>query len=139
MALGGPMKDSLLQKYIPGPGRYDKNSTLDNAHITLKSRLPDKSQDHLLKVPGPGAYDYEEIGKDKYYITSKHPNKTNFAKISPPHLDKPQNRTINVGPGSCKTENIVDNTHREDLNKEGKYVLSKNKSSKSRQFSKLPR
>ncbi len=59
MALGGPMKESLLQKYIPGPGRYKEYSTLDNSHITLKPRLRDNSQDHLLKNPGPGTYGYE--------------------------------------------------------------------------------
>lgn len=59
MALGGPMKDSILQRYIPGPGNYKKPSTLDNSLITLKPRLRDKSQDHLLKNPGPGTYQYE--------------------------------------------------------------------------------
>lgn len=39
MAMGGPMKDSMLQKYIPGPGNYKNYSTLDNSKITLKSRL----------------------------------------------------------------------------------------------------
>lgn len=59
MALGGPMKESLLQKYIPGPGKYQQHSTLDNSHITLKPRIKDKSQDHLLKNPGPGTYECE--------------------------------------------------------------------------------
>ena len=53
------MKDSILQRYIPGPGNYKKPSTLDNSLITLKPRIRDKSQDHLLKNPGPGTYQYE--------------------------------------------------------------------------------
>ena len=60
MALGGPMKNSIIQKYIPGPAKYDTNfSTLDNSKITVRQRLPDKSQNHLLKNPGPGEYQYE--------------------------------------------------------------------------------
>ena len=53
------MKESLLQRYIPGPGRYRDYSTLEPSKITLKSRIRDKSQDHLLKNPGPGAYKHQ--------------------------------------------------------------------------------
>ena len=58
MSLGGPMKNATLQKYIPGPGQYDKKSTLDPAKISIKPRLRDKTQDHLLRNPGPGTYTY---------------------------------------------------------------------------------
>ena len=100
MALGGPMKNAALQKYIPGPGQYQKKSTLDHAKISIKPRLRDKSQDHLLKNPGPGTYTYEQIGKDKYYITSRHKNETNY-KIPPPQAAK-VSKTLEVGPGRCK-------------------------------------
>ena len=53
------MNIDVLQRYIPGPGNYKKPSTLDNSLITLKPRIRDKSQDHLLKNPGPGTYQYE--------------------------------------------------------------------------------
>ena len=49
-----------MKKFIPGPGRYKADySTLDNHAFTLRSRLPDHSQDHLLKNPNPGAYKTE--------------------------------------------------------------------------------
>ena len=53
MLLGGPLSNSIAQRYIPGPGRYQDKSTMniDSNHIpSLKSRLPDKSFNHLLKV-----------------------------------------------------------------------------------------
>ena len=56
MKIGGPLNNSILQKYIPGPGNYQNFSTLDNSNITLKPRLPDLSQKHLVKNPGPGTY-----------------------------------------------------------------------------------
>jgi hypothetical protein len=49
----------MMRKYIPGPGNYNAYSTLENNTISLKPRLPDKSQDHLKKIPGPGAYNLE--------------------------------------------------------------------------------
>lgn len=99
--MGGPMKNSLIQRYIPGPGRYRDYSTLDNSKITLKARIRDHSQDHLLKNPGPGQYKHEELGQDSYYVSSKHKNKTNFAKIAPPTVDKPVSKSVTVGPGHC--------------------------------------
>ena len=72
----------MAKKYIPGPGNYKAYSTLEPNTITLKSRLPDKSLDHLKKIPGPGAYGYEELGSERYYVTSKHPNKTGAAKMT---------------------------------------------------------
>ena len=59
MALGGPMKNSILKKYVPGPGNYPNYSTFEEGKITLKPRLPDKTQNHLLKNPGPGSYESE--------------------------------------------------------------------------------
>jgi len=51
MELGGIFRDSKLQSYIPGPGRYDSNkSTLDDRPSSLRARLPDISNRHLLKV-----------------------------------------------------------------------------------------
>ncbi len=49
----------MMRKYIPGPGNYKAYSTLDTNAPSIRSRLPDKSQDHLKKVPGPGAYNME--------------------------------------------------------------------------------
>lgn len=50
----------MARKYIPGPGNYRAYSTLEhpNNTVTLKSRLPDRSIDHLKKNPGPGAYGF---------------------------------------------------------------------------------
>lgn len=66
MELGGPLKDAKLLKYIPGPGTYANKSTLDTRASSLKAKLPDTSNRHLLKVslmitknPGPGAYGFE--------------------------------------------------------------------------------
>jgi hypothetical protein len=50
MELGGPLKDVKLLKFVPGPGQYDALSGLDDRASSLKSRLPDHSQKHLLKV-----------------------------------------------------------------------------------------
>ena len=51
MALGGPLKDSKLQSYIPGPGNYESNkSMLDKRATSLRQKLPDRSITHLLKV-----------------------------------------------------------------------------------------
>lgn len=60
MAIGGPLSDSVYRKYIPGPGNYKAYSTLEHSNaVAIRSRLPDKSLDHLKKIPGPGAYGYE--------------------------------------------------------------------------------
>lgn len=58
MALGGPLGEVMSRKYVPGPGNYKDYSTLQhpNNAVTIKSRLPDTSLNHLKKVPGPGAY-----------------------------------------------------------------------------------
>jgi len=49
--LGGPLKDSKLQKFIPGPGNYDSNkSMLDQRAPSLRPRLPDNTLKHLTKV-----------------------------------------------------------------------------------------
>ena len=104
MSIGGPLRDSVAKKFIPGPGNYNSAySTLQPTPIALKSRLPDRSQDHLKKIPGPGAYGYEELGTQKYYVTSRHPNRTNSTKISPSSGHGPLNphKTIEVGPGQC--------------------------------------
>lgn len=51
MELGGPLKDTKLLGYIPGPGRYDANkSQLDQRASSMRQKLPDTSQRHLLKV-----------------------------------------------------------------------------------------
>lgn len=109
MALGGPLKDSKILSFIPGPGNYDSNkSMLEQKGPTLKPKLPDFTQKHLLKVtirvsqnPGPGAYAFEEIGGKMYYATSKFRNYTNH-KIPPTSrlasIAKKSN--IDVGPGS---------------------------------------
>lgn len=73
----------------------------------MKPRLPDKSQDHLKKVPGPGAYGYEEIGNSKYYVTSKHPNHTGLAKMTQKTTKNTlMSQTIDLGPGHCNYKNI---------------------------------
>ena len=53
MALGGPMASSVMKRYIPGPGQYknDTSTLVRDDHVPqLRSRLPDKSYDHLKKV-----------------------------------------------------------------------------------------
>jgi hypothetical protein len=51
MQLGGPLKDTKIFGYIPGPGKYDSNkSTLDQRASSLRQKLPDYSQKHLEKV-----------------------------------------------------------------------------------------
>jgi hypothetical protein len=51
MVLGGPLKDSKIHAFVPGPGNYEANkSTLDDKGPSLKCRLPDYSSKHLEKV-----------------------------------------------------------------------------------------
>jgi len=51
MQLGGPMKDAKILGYIPGPGQYDANkSMLDPRASSLRPRLPDTAQNHLIRV-----------------------------------------------------------------------------------------
>lgn len=53
MEAGGPLSNTINQRYIPGPGKYNDKTTvlLDRNHIpSLRSRLPDRSTVHLLKV-----------------------------------------------------------------------------------------
>lgn len=51
MILSGPLKDSKILSFIPGPGNYESNkSMLEQKGPTLKPKLPDFSQKHLLKV-----------------------------------------------------------------------------------------
>jgi len=54
----------------------------------------------MLKVPGPGAYNHEEIGTGSYYITSKY-SYNGGTKISPGKKLEPINRSVSVGPGAC--------------------------------------
>lgn len=141
MEIGGPLKDSKILGFIPGPGRYESNkSMLDHRGSTLHQKLPDNSQKHLLKVhspfmknPGPGAYQHEEIGSNMYYATSKFKNTTHF-KIAPgSRLSEIARRsTIDVSPASYTT-NV------EDLNGKGRYHLSNHENSKTRIFDRAPR
>jgi hypothetical protein len=51
MQLGGPLKDTKILGFIPGPGKYESNkSMLDQRASSLHPRLPDTSQRHLEKV-----------------------------------------------------------------------------------------
>jgi hypothetical protein len=50
MELTGPLKETKMLAYIPGPGRYDSKSMLDQRSSSLKPRLPDNTNKHLIKV-----------------------------------------------------------------------------------------
>ena len=73
------------------------------------------------------------MGKNRYYATSKYKNQTHY-KINPgSRLSEIARRsTIDVGPTSYTT-NV------EDINKAGRYSLSKNTNSKARIFDKSNR
>lgn len=58
MSIGGPLRDSVAKKFIPGPGNYNAYSTLQPTPIAIGSKLNDRSQDHLKRNPGPGTYGY---------------------------------------------------------------------------------
>lgn len=48
MQLSGPLKDTKILGFIPGPGKYDSNkSMLDHRASSLRPKLPDTSQKHL--------------------------------------------------------------------------------------------
>jgi hypothetical protein len=48
MELGGPLKETKILGFIPGPGKYDSNkSMLDQRASSLRPRLPDTSQKYL--------------------------------------------------------------------------------------------
>lgn len=49
------------------------------------------------------------------------------------------NKTIDLGPGQCKHHFYLDNPNQSDLKSDGRYVLSKDKGSQSKVFSKSPR
>jgi len=54
MELGGPMKETKLHGFVPGPGRYDSNkSMLDHRESSMRQKLPDNTYKHLLKVNLP--------------------------------------------------------------------------------------
>lgn len=51
MQLSGPLKDTKILGFIPGPGKYDNNqSTLDQRSSTIRAKLPDNTLKHLEKV-----------------------------------------------------------------------------------------
>ena len=77
MEITGPLRESMMKQYLPGPGTYPMRSSLEHPNITLKSRIPDHALEHLQNLPGPGAYEFEQLGSARYYVTSKHPNLTN--------------------------------------------------------------
>ena len=67
--------------------------------------------------PGPGTYDFQQIGAKNYYATSKFRNYTNH-KISPgSRLANIGRRSTEIGPGSYSVQV-------EDLNPQGRYNLS---------------
>jgi hypothetical protein len=49
------------------------------------------------------------------------------------------NKTIDIGPGQCNYIIKVDNPTQSDLKPHGRYVLSNDKGSQSKVFSKSPR
>jgi hypothetical protein len=54
MQLGGPLKDTKILAFIPGPGNYDSNrSQLDHRGSSLRAKLPDNSIKHLVKARCP--------------------------------------------------------------------------------------
>ena len=44
------MKETKLLAYIPGPGRYDNKSMLDPKTSSIRQKLPDNSNKHLVRV-----------------------------------------------------------------------------------------
>lgn len=49
------------------------------------------------------------------------------------------NKTIDIGPGQCSIFRNLDNPTQSDLKPNGRYVLSNDKGSQSKVFSKSPR
>ena len=84
----------------------------------MKSRVPDHSLDYLKKVPGPGSYEYEQLGSARYNVTSKFSNHTN-GKISD---SQKSSSFVN------KSTNLAPNTYDisvTNINPSGRYVISK--------------
>lgn len=51
MQLSGPLKETKILGFIPGPGKYESNySTLDQRGTSIRVKLPDTTTKHLLKV-----------------------------------------------------------------------------------------
>jgi hypothetical protein len=132
MEITGPLRDSMLKKYLPGPGTYPARSSLEQPNITLKSRLPDHALEHLQNLPGPGAYEYEQLGSASYYVTSKHPNLTNRRFSQSRRGDLIISKSSNLAPNSYDISAT-------DMNPDGRYVLSKQENARVRFFSKEPR
>ena len=51
-------------------------------------------------MPGPGAYNHEEIGTSQYYVSSKH-SYAGGPRIHPGKRLEPINRSVSIGPGQC--------------------------------------
>ena len=101
LQLGGPLRESILRKFVPGPGKYDSAySTLNVPPISLKSRIPDKSLDHLKKVQPNSYHSFQDLAPT---TTNKsvHKNTTYRQNISTQEdLASPQVNDLNLSTGA---------------------------------------
>lgn len=61
----------VLKDPVPGPGSYEKQSTLKESSITFKSRQKDMSFKYSKTIPGPGTYDHEPQKAEKGWSHGK--------------------------------------------------------------------
>jgi hypothetical protein len=79
-------------------------------------------------MPGPGTYEYEQLGSVRYYVSSKFPNNTNRRFSVAQRSASFVNKSSNLAPNSYDLSVT-------DINANGRYVISKQESSRVRHFS----
>ena len=84
-----------------------------------------------MKIPGPGTYNYDEMGKSNYYINSRHNNKTNLKISQVSRLEPLSTKRPVMGP--------ADYSPVDEFNGAGRYSLTKHTSTNSCVFSRSGR
>ena len=124
-------------KFVPGPGQYPFQSSLDGQKYSFRPRTKDPSV-HVNHTPGPGQYPfYNTINKFGKYVLSKLEN-SRASNFNPPHsqrfpisstnLDLEQYQNINPGPGAYSMKIM-------ETSSNGSYSLAGIENSKVRSFS----
>ena len=72
----------------PGPGSYEKKSTLKESLITFKSRQKDFRFKYSSTIPGPGAYDHEQEKVEKGWSHGKASRKLEWTQKEKSEIKK---------------------------------------------------
>jgi len=69
-------------------------------------------------LPGPGTYQFEQLGSARYYTTSQHPNYTNRKFSTSKRSASFANKSSNLAPNTYDISIT-------DINPDGRYIISK--------------